>query len=191
MKANENNFIDLLKKRKEEGILYVIDTYGGFLRSIVRRHLSGTPDRVEECMNDIFFGIWNNIDSFDEKRGTFVNWAAGVARLQAIDTLRRILREQRIRIVPLEDAEIAQEDRALEELSESEFSREAYGILNCLNERDRELFKRIFLAEEKPEKAGEALGLSRNSVYVRLFRGKQKIREKRGGGEHGNEQGSL
>ena len=53
MKANENNFIDLIKKQKEEGILYVIETYGGLLHSIVRKRLFNAPDRIEECMNDI------------------------------------------------------------------------------------------------------------------------------------------
>ena len=74
MKANEHNFIDLIKKRKEEGILYVIETYGGLLNAIVRKRLFTAPDRVEECMNDIFLGIWKNIDSFDESRGSFEGW---------------------------------------------------------------------------------------------------------------------
>ena len=34
--------------------------------------------------------------------------------------------------------------------------------------------------EEEPEEAGEALGISRDNVYVRIFRGKQKIRSKFG-----------
>jgi hypothetical protein len=29
MKANETNFIALIRQKREEGILYVIDTYGG------------------------------------------------------------------------------------------------------------------------------------------------------------------
>lgn len=75
MKANENNFLTLLKNRKEEGILYVIETYGGLLQSIVRKRLFTYPDKAEECMNDIFLGIWMNIDSFDESKGSFINWS--------------------------------------------------------------------------------------------------------------------
>ena len=89
MKANEDNFISLIKKRREEGIRYVMEEYGGLLQSIVKKRLYGMPDKVEECMNDIFFGIWNNIGSFDPKRSSFKSWAAGVARFQAIDYLRR------------------------------------------------------------------------------------------------------
>ena len=72
MKANENNFVDLIRKRREEGILYVIEAYGGLLHSIVQKRLFMAPDRIDECMNDIFLGIWRNIDSFDENRGNFV-----------------------------------------------------------------------------------------------------------------------
>lgn len=178
MKANEDNFIDLIKKGREEGIVYVIETYGGLINAIVRKRLFSAPDRIEECMNDIFLGIWKNIDSFDESRGSFAGWAAGVARLEAIDMLRKIQRELRVQTVPLEDMEISEEDSALLELAEAELSKETKKILDCLGKKDQELFRRIFLEEEAPEEAGDALGISRNNVYVRLFRGKQKIRKK-------------
>ena len=178
MKANENNYVELIKKRREEGLLYVIDTYGSLLYSIVRRRLFTAPDRVDECMNDIFLGIWENINSFDGEKGSFEGWAAGVARLEAIDMLRRIQRELRFQAVPLEGVEIPQEDVSLLELTELELSGETKKILECLNPKDRELFCRIFMGEEEPEKAGAALGISRDNVYVRIFRGKQKIRRK-------------
>ena len=177
MRADEHNFVELIRRRREEGILYVIETYGGLFRSIVGKRLYSMPDRIDQCMNDIFFGIWKNIDSFDESRGSFVNWAAGVARLQAVDTLRKIQRELRLESVSLEDAEIPQDDRAFLTV-EQEFSEETGEILKCLNERDRELFRRVFLEEQEPGEAGEALGISRDNVYVRIFRGKRKIRKK-------------
>lgn len=46
MRANENNFVDLIRERREEGILYVIDTYGSLLYSIVQKRLFMTPDGV-------------------------------------------------------------------------------------------------------------------------------------------------
>lgn len=174
MKANETNFITLLKTRQEDGILYVIETYGGLLKSIVRKRLFAFPDKVDECMNDIFFGIWLNIDSYDEAKGSFTNWASGVARLEAIDALRKIQREKST--VPLEDIEITQEDQALLDVVEQELSEETTAILSCLSEKDQELFRRIYMEEEDPAKTGQAMGLSRDNVYVRLFRGKKKIR---------------
>ena len=175
MRANKNNFITLLRSRKEEGILYVIENYGGILKFIVRKRLSSFPDQVEECMNDIFLGIWRNIDSFDEKKGSFLNWACGVARLESIDMLRRIRREKST--ISIDDVEIAQEDQALLAIVEQELSEETEEILNCLSAKDRELFRRVFMEEEEPEEAGNAMGISRDNVYVRIFRGRKKIRK--------------
>lgn len=178
MKANETNFVNLIKKRREEGILYVIETYGGLLQSIVKKRLFTWPDRVDECMNDIFLGIWQNIDSFDESKGSFVGWAAGVARLEAIDTLRRLKREPCLTSLEDLEIEIPQEDSTFLSLTEQELSKETEEILSCLSPKDQELFRRIFMEEEEPETAGNAMGISRDNVYVRIFRGKKKIRRK-------------
>lgn len=180
MKAKEDNFVDLIRARREEGLIYVIRTYGGLLRSIVQKRLFASPDRAEECMNDIFLGIWKNIDCFDESRGSFANWAAGVARLEAIDTLRKIQREQAAMSLEEMEMEIPKEDAALQRLTEQELSKETENILSCLSGKDQELFRRIFLMEEEPEEAGQAMGMSRENVYVRIFRGKKKIRSKFG-----------
>lgn len=180
MKANENNFVELIKKRREEGILYVMETYGGLLKSIVQKRLFTWPDRVDECMNDIFLGIWQHIDSFDERKGNFVGWAAGVARLEAIDVLRRIRREPPSVSLDNMEIEIPQEDSGFLQLAEQELSKETEEILGCLSLKDQELFRRIFMEEEEPEAAGNALGISRDNVYVHIFRGKKRIRSKFG-----------
>ena len=78
------------------------------------------------------------------------------------------------------ELEIPKEDTALLELTEQELSKETEEILSCLSPKDQELFRRIFLMEEEPEEAGSALGLTRDNVYVRIFRGKKKIRSKFG-----------
>lgn len=174
MNVNEKNFVSLIRHGHEEGILYVIEEYGGLLQSIVRSRLPEMPDRVEECMNDILLGIWKNIGSFDEKKGTFKNWAAGIARLEAIDSLRKMRRE--CLAVSLEEMEIPREDEALLELAEQGLSEETEALLSCLSPKDRELFRRLYMDEEDVKKAGQALGISKENVYVRVFRGKKKIR---------------
>lgn len=174
MKVNEKNFVSMIRLGREEGILYVIEEYGGLLQSIVKSRLYSAPDRIEECMNDIFLGIWKNIDSYDEKKGSFKNWAAGIARLEAIDYLRRLSREYAH--VRLEEAEIPKEDEALERLLEQELSEETQSLLSCLSPRDRELFQRLYVDEEEVEQAAREMGMSDANVYVRIFRGRKKIR---------------
>ena len=174
MKANEDNFISLIKKRREEGIRYVMEEYGGLLQSIVKKRLFGMPDRIEECMNDIFFGIWNNISSFDPGRSSFKNWAAGVARFQAIDYLRRYGRQ--LQQEAWEDVEFPVEDDNLLRLVERELSRETEELLNCLKPEDREIFARIFIQDQDVETVSMEMGLPRTAVYNKISRGKKKLR---------------
>lgn len=111
-----------------------------------------------------------------------MNWAAGVARLESIDMLRKIQREQsRCTMDNLDDIrsmEVAQEDKALREILERELSEETEELLSCLCEKDRELFERIFIEQAEPEEVGDSMGMSRDNVYVRLWRGKRKMRKK-------------
>jgi len=174
MKGNESNFIELIQKQKEEGILYVIDTYGGFLQAIIKRRLFALPDQIEDCLNDVFFGIWKNINSFDEKKGSFQNWAAGIARLEAIDYLRKAKRD--LATVSLEDTELPKEDEALLAVVEKELSEETQEILSCLNEKDQELFLRIYGEEEESQVICKEFRMTRDNLYVKLFRMKRKLR---------------
>jgi len=50
MKATERNFIKLIKKRREEGLLYAVETYGWVIQSVVRKHLFLLPDQQQECI---------------------------------------------------------------------------------------------------------------------------------------------
>lgn len=176
MKVDETNFIRCIRKGREEGILYVIETYGGYLRTIVRRRLFAVPDLVDDCMNDILFGIWKNIDSYDESKGSFLNWASAVAQLKAIDYLRKAGWELKSVSLDELELELPQEDAGLAALIEQELSEGMQELLSCLNEQDRELFLRIYGNEEDPGKTGKEMGLTKNSVYVRLSRGKKKMR---------------
>ncbi|KAI4445695.1 hypothetical protein C823_000211 [Eubacterium plexicaudatum ASF492] len=56
--SRRNKFYYTDPQTKEEGILYVMDTFDSYLRAIVRSRLYALPDEVDECMNDIFLGIW-------------------------------------------------------------------------------------------------------------------------------------
>ncbi|MCI8494377.1 MAG: sigma-70 family RNA polymerase sigma factor [Lachnospiraceae bacterium] len=174
MKATEENFIALIRKRKEEGILYVIDTWGAYLQSIVRRRLFLLPDRVEECINDVFWGIWKNIDSYDSSKGSFQNWAAGIARFEAIDYLRRAQKEWQT--VTLDGMDLSSDDQDMLALIEKELSEETKNLLSCLTPTDQELFLRIYGNEEDPLQVSSELGITRDNLYVRLFRGKKKMR---------------
>lgn len=175
MRIGENNYIEQLCLHNEAALIYVIDIYGGLLKSVISKHLFAMPDRVEECLNDVLLNIWENISSFDESRNTFKNWAAAIARYQAIDYLRKYQRE--LQQVEIEDTLVSKEDVMFERLVDEEISEEIESLLSCLNEKDRILFWKLYVEEKPMEEVSRETGMKKAVIYNRLSRGKRRIRK--------------
>ena len=146
MKINEENFIIQLRKRNENALDYVIDNYGWIIKSIVKKHLYNLQSVQDECINDVLMGIWNNITTFDENKSEFKNWIAGIAKFKSIDYKRKYLKG--LEYENIDDLNISVSESTYEIL-ENELSLEVEEMLNCLNEKDRDLFISYMLKKLK------------------------------------------
>ena len=174
MKIGKHNYIRQLQLHNEKALLYVIDAYGGLLKSIIRKQLFSLPQRQEECLDDVLLKIWQNISDFDESKNSFKNWAAAIARYRAIDYLREYQRE--ISTVDIEDTVIAREDQRLAAMIEQEISEEVERMLDSLKPVDRDLFIRLFVEEQSMELVSRETGMKKEVIYNRLSRSKQRLR---------------
>lgn len=66
----------------------LFDRYSGIVYSVAARVLRDNA-QAEDIMQEIFFQLWRNPDSFISGRGSLGAWLAVVARNRAIDVLRR------------------------------------------------------------------------------------------------------
>lgn len=174
MKINEENFIIQLRKRNEKALDYVIDTYGWIIKSIVKKHLYNLQSVQDECINDVLIGIWNNIDTFDENKSEFKNWVAGIAKFKSIDYKRKYLKG--LEYENIDDLNISVSE-SIYEILENELSLEVEEMLNCLNEKDRDLFYKLYVEEIEVNKISEETGMKRDAIYNRVSRAKKKIRD--------------
>ena len=174
MKINEENFIIQLRKRNEKALDYVIDNYGWIIKSIVEKHLYNLQSVQDECINDVLIGIWNNIDTFDENKSEFKNWVAGIAKFKSIDYKRKYLKG--LEYENIDDLNISVSESTYEIL-ENELSLEVEEMLNCLNEKDRDLFYILYVEEIEVNKISEETGIKRDAIYNRVSRAKKKIRD--------------
>ena len=174
MKINEENFIIQLRKRNEKALDYVIDTYGWIIKSIVKKHLYNLQSVQDECINDVLIGIWNNTDTFDENKSEFKNWVAGIAKFKSIDYKRKYLKG--LEYENIDDLNISVSESTYEIL-ENELSLEVEEMLNCLNEKDRDLFYKLYVEEIEVNKISEETGMKRDAIYNRVSRAKKKIRD--------------
>jgi RNA polymerase sigma-70 factor (ECF subfamily) len=183
MKISEKNFLKQLRRRDEKALLYVIDQYGGLLHSIVGKHLYTTHDGQEECLNDIFYAIWENIESYNEEKSSFKNWIAGIARYKSIDYLRKYLKTAG-RHINLEEWVSAGEkaceqqvDDGFLSVEEKHFSKEMEQMLGLLKPSDQELFLKHFFEEKNLDEISREMGVKKDILYNHISRGKQRIRK--------------
>ena len=174
MKIGEKNYIKQLRLHNEKALAYVIDEYGGLIMSVIRKYLFYLPEKQEECFDDVLLKIWQNIESFDENKSTFRNWAAAVAKYQAIDYLRSYRKE--LQTVNIEDAVIVQEDHALAGMIEKEINLEVEKMLECLKPQDRELFYKLYVEEKSMKQISCETGIKQEVIYNRLSRRRKKLR---------------
>lgn len=175
MQVTERNFIKLMKKRREEGQLYAVETYGWVIQSVVRKHLFLLPDLWPECINDVLLAVWQHIGDFDPNAGSFQNWAAGIARFKAIDCKRKYLRQHR-EYADIEDQHI-EDENARRHMVKIELDEEIKELFEQLSRPEREIFQKHFIEEATIEEISEEMGLRESAVYQRISRGRKKLRK--------------
>ncbi len=175
MRIKESNFLQELRRGNQEALSYAITMYGGLVMSIMHKHLYLMKDKQEECFDDVFINVWNHIGKYDETQSDFKNWVAGIARNRAIDYLRKYRRELEELDLGSETADPAYED--IIPLVESEISQEIKKMLSCLSEEDQELLKKIYMEEIPVDVLSREAGMSKNLIYKRVSRSKEKIRK--------------
>lgn len=176
MKITQSNFIIKLKERKEKALEYVIDKYGWIIKSIVKKHLYNLEHYQDECINDILLAIWNNIERFDENKGTFQNWVAGISRFKAIDYKRKYLKT--LTFENIDTLELASKDNVFNAVTKKEINADLDELLNYLKPEDKAIFLKLYIEEEDINQVSNETGLKKEVIYNRLSRGKKKLKKR-------------
>ncbi len=162
--------IKYIKRCNPKGMEMLIDNYNGLLTSIIRKHIKPVLNYEEECISDVLFAIWENIDGFNDKESSFKNWICAIAKYKAIDYKRKYISKINEEL----DNNISYIDENLYKL---EIQEEIDELLKSLNDRDKELFMRYYLNGEKLEKIAMESSTNVSNLHSRLSRGRNKIRE--------------
>ena len=174
MRITEENFIIQMKMRNEKSIDYVLDNYDWIIKAIVKKHLYNLENFQDECINDVLLAVWYNIESFDEDRGKFKNWLAGITKFKCLDYKRKYLKE--LLYENIDDLNISVEDTANKEIMKNELNDEVEDLLNNLKDDDESLFMKLYVEEKNIDDISSETGLKREVIYNRISRGKNKIR---------------
>ncbi len=179
MDIGEHNFVGQMKKKNTGALEFVVDHYANLVVYVVRGVLNPgyLSQYTDECVNDVFWAVWNHIYSFDEERGCFKSWLAAIARYRAIDCKRRLLSQQTKECQSSDDA--GHDGAAVESaVIARESGRELLQAINELKAEDREIFIRRYFLDDRIDHIADSLQMDRNLVDKRLSRGRKLLREK-------------
>lgn len=91
MRIDEENYIEELKKGKQEALNYIVDKYLPLVKGTSIKILGVFKDDglIEECINDVFLSIWKNSKSFSGEEVLFKAWVYKISKMKAIDYYRK------------------------------------------------------------------------------------------------------
>ncbi|MDY7517464.1 sigma-70 family RNA polymerase sigma factor [Bacillus thuringiensis] len=156
-----------------------IDRYGDLIYKVVHSILDTAQSKVlvDECVDDILLIVWYNISSYDENRGKFRNWLISIARFKAIDYKRKSNKSYQLQ----EFQQEIYEDRKNVNLTKEERDYNFYVLIKELNEEDKKIFIKRYLDEYSVQEIALKFGMTRDTVYSRLSRGRKKLKKLLGG----------
>ncbi len=174
MKITEENYVALMQRGNERALQYFIEEHGWIVKSIVCKKLSGYVDAQDECINDTFMAIWQNVHKYDCNKAKFTTWVAAVTRYQVLNCIRNFVEPI---MENVENLEIVGDADVNLPLMHKEEEQEFRAMLKILSPTDQEIFMRIFWDEYSHKDVAEEFGLKKEDVYNHLSKGKKKLRK--------------
>ena len=75
----EPDLIDLLRRRRPEGMELLLRQYGPLMKYIIAPMAASPQDR-EDCLSEVTLRVWEKIGQFDPEKGSWTAWLTAVTR---------------------------------------------------------------------------------------------------------------
>jgi RNA polymerase sigma-70 factor (ECF subfamily) len=204
---SDEDLAQRLQQHDSEALETLISRYSREVYYFIRLVLDGigVAQDAEECVNDLFIAVWQEIDTFDPERGTLRTWLTMRAKYIALDRRRQLCRRQSHNVQSADEirqwtaSEGSSSGRIsgwggreyeirvtlpphpesnMESLLEQSERREELRLaLATLPEIDRYLIYQRYFKFASIEELAAKTGLTRHAVDTRLWRARKSLRE--------------
>lgn len=170
--------IQLFLKRSEQAIIAAEDRYGAYCRSILRNILTD-PGDLEECMNDVYLKLWNQIPP--HRPDCLRAYVGSVARNCGLDRYRAAHAEKRgggmAEIALSELGECAAPDSVEDALEEHRLVELLNSFLGRLPKEARVIFVKRYWYLSPVSRIADELGCTEGKVKMSLHRTRKQLRQ--------------
>ena len=178
----EQEIIELLLQKNEKGADALLKHYGPLMRYIIAPVLKNPQDR-EDCLSEAAMRVWDGIEQFDPKRGSWNAWLTAVARNTALNCARAVSR--RGAGEELSEDTPSPEPTPEEAVIQQERQAAVHRALRRLSPGDRLLFYRKYYYLQSTAQIASELGMTERAVEGKLYRLKKQLRKMLGGEMYG------
>ena len=169
--------INLFFERSEQAIEELAKKHGSAVASVARNILGNSQD-TEECVNDTYLGTWNAIPP--HKPSPLRTFVCKIARNLATKKYHSNTADKRNSQYDLaldELEEVLSDSDSVEKAYEAQELKEAINdFLATLSYSDRFIFMRRYWYSDPVQDIAKMAHSTNNSVAVRLFRIREKLR---------------
>lgn len=167
-----------LRSRNPAALEALADAYAAPVYALVHRVLAGagTAQDVEECTGDVLYLAWERAAGFDPGRARLRTWLLMLAKYQALELRRRLMRQADTVPVAPEAAAPDPQDQPETALATREEREAVQQALDQLPPVEKELVYRRYFLGERVDAAAEALGLTRQAADNRLWRARKTLK---------------
>ncbi|MGL6104819.1 sigma-70 family RNA polymerase sigma factor [Romboutsia sp.] len=172
----ERRMIKKIRKKDTKGLDYIIETYNKKVYLLVYKIIGNFgKEEVEECVSDVFYKVWENIEEFDEKKGNFSTFIFIKAKYLALDYKRRLEKKELSKVDLQENLTTKESTEHI--ILDKENSEEIINIIKNFKEPDKTYFYHRYFMYYKIDEIAEKFKTSRASVENRLYRCRIIIKE--------------
>lgn len=171
---DDNGIIELFWSRSEQAITELAEKYGNLCRKVSFNILHNYEDS-EECVNDTYLGVWNTIPP--QKPNPLMPYVIRIAKNLSINRYIYNKAEKRnssldLCFEELKDClptvDVSSSDEELKYIIEN--------FLDSLSYESRVMFVRRYWSAESLKEIAADMGISENSVAVRIHRTRNKLK---------------
>lgn len=124
------------------------------------------PSQYEDILQEGYIGLITAIHNYDEKLGTFSNYAGECIRIAILSYYKKLRKQKRTMILPIQD------------LERPSFEEQIPYIVSWfgVDKADKKMIEMKFLQGMKLRQIAEILGISKQAASTHIIRGLAKIK---------------
>ncbi|BBF42485.1 RNA polymerase sigma factor [Lachnospiraceae bacterium KM106-2] len=182
----EEELLHSLKEDPQKGLSLLIDQYTPLIYTIVYNKLGTlcSSEDIEECVSDIFYQFYQQIDRINLERGSIKGYLSTIAKRQSINLYHTKFYQKNQRHLSIDDTlvEFPDEKQNVEQLLiQNEDQDELLQALKTLGQPDSEILIRKYYHGQNTREIAEQFSLKPNTVDKKVSRGLRKLRILLGG----------